>query len=206
MVASSQQATPQQQAVAMWLAIERHGGRPTKAVIATILRYSFGLHFRNGELSTWLKPFRHRAVPGQNGAAHIIEGGRAGADLGRPSRARQIELPVSNLSDPSDLTHDAPHRGKAPRALKLPFDRELLDRRDTILRAVWQRVGAIIGPSTTFTDWRKRNSQIGLSLARNFTVEQVLFAWEEASSQGIVRELRLVQAYIERVECHAVRA
>lgn len=207
MIPCPQQLSPQDEAVALWRAIEAHGGKPTRAAIAVTLRQCFGLRFRDAELVAWLRPFRNGHVPAHNGHAAYNEGARDGHAAERAS-ARAAKVPLFPNSDPpAEDPHVASQpRGPRTQALKLPYDRELLDQRYAILKAVWGRVQPIIGRSTTFSDWRKRNSEIALSLAKGgFSPEQVVFAWEQASARGPVRELSIVQRYIERVESYEAR-
>jgi len=92
---------------------------------------------------------------------------------------------------------------KGVKQTKLPFDRPLLDARYAIMRAVWRKVEPIIGRSTTWANWRARNTHIATALASGgFTPEQVLRAWELASKDAHepVRELSRVQRYLERVQ------
>lgn len=204
-----QRSNPQQQAVALWLAIEERGGRPTREAVAFTLRRCFGFRFRDAELVAWLQPFRH--MPAHNGHATIKEGACDGHEAAHASaRAAKVSL-VSSKSyasrktdGPSDTSESKEgDKTTKSRSLRLPFDRDLMDRRHAILKAVWGRVQPFIQRSTTWTDWRTRNARIAESFARGgYTPEQIVYAWERASEREPVRELSIVQRFLERVETY----
>ena len=96
---------------------------------------------------------------------------------------------------------DATHVEKPPKAQRLPFDRSILDRKTEILKAVWDCVQPFIARTTSYTTWRKRNSDVANDLATlRFIPEKVAEAWRRASDEmgEPIRELSLVQRYLER--------
>ena len=109
-------------------------------------------------------------------------------------------------SSPTEHRPDAPQKRVASKktgALRLPFDRDTLDARNAILAAVWKHLKPIIGRSTTYTDWRKRNAVIARSFAEGgFKPEHIVAAWEDAGKRRgeTIRELSLVQKFIESFE------
>ena len=198
---------PQQVAVAIWKAIEAAGGTPRTEIVAVTLRKCFKARFRDADLIAWLRPFKEdRRMPADSGRTKPL----TGADSGRiPADASRAGDKVSLFSKPVDSLRSstrvavAPHEagtGKAPRATRLPFDRELLDRRTAILKAVWTLVQPTIGGVTTFTRWRARNSTVAASLAKAGVPPNVIVAaWNQVSTRlgEPVRELRLVESEIE---------
>ena len=96
---------------------------------------------------------------------------------------------------------------KAPlKAIKLPFDRADLDARTAILKAVWAQLQPLIGRSTSYSDWRARNSRVAMSFAvGHFEPQHILAAWEDCSKERgePVRELALVQKFLQRIEAGA---
>jgi hypothetical protein len=85
---------------------------------------------------------------------------------------------------------------------QLPFDRALLDSKNAILKAVWNELQPFIGRSSTWTDWRKRNSIVATSLAKlGFTPEQIVASWRRGSEKKgePLRELFMVQRQMDAV-------
>lgn len=140
----------------------------------------------------------------QNGDSGTTYGNHEQPPLIGPPSPAPLSPPLIPPSRVSDTTHVGGDEKNGPvREPKLPFDRTLLDARYAILRAVWKHVEPIIGRSTTWANWRARNSTIAASLAAGgFTPEQIAKAWELASKDigEPVRELSRIQRFLERVE------
>jgi len=203
---------------AMCLALGGHSGRRSvQLMITRVLGYSF----RDAEVGKALSIIRGHhyghhsgttagttsdAQNGGLGTMHGTNPAPAEAPLNGPLSPR---APLSPLNPPIVVSNDTTRveceqeTAKRVREQKLPFDRPLLDARYAIMRAVWRQVEPIIGRSTTWANWRARNTHIATALASGgFTPEQVLRAWELASKDAHepVRELSRVQRYLERVE------
>jgi hypothetical protein len=199
--------------IEFYLALERattHGNIEKARAAAR----SIGCSFTNAESSLWLKPFIDAAEQRQDSRQEVRQGnheeiGRTNGRTHGLTRAVKVSLfedPVdSSLRSSSVAATAAP--AKKPRQQKLPYDRSILDRRVAILKAVWQRVQPLIGRTTTWTDWRKRNGTIAASFALGgFSPEQIVKAWEITTTADgdPVRELWLVQRKLEEISAARV--
>jgi hypothetical protein len=215
---------PRQVVVEFYLALERATGSGSVDKARAAAR-AVGCTFTNSESSEWLKPFTKTAgiTAGKrlkNGVSNgvVIEHGTAGhsaANLGGHNGLTHDNcipglIPESSVLRTSSsgvaLQQPAAKPEKAkrePRNRVLPFDRPVLDLRNAILRSVWEKVQPLVARSTTWTDWRKRNSVIAASLAQGgFSAEQIVYAWEQCRTRDgdPVRELFMVQKWLERVQ------
>jgi len=205
---------PQQEAVALWKYLESRGMNPSINQVGRAL-HTLGIKWRRQDLYAWLRPFRERSVS-QVGNSESLTPEQPGNNSGT-AFARAVIVPLLSNSDdsvpsssgvaPQQPAVKATKAERESRDRALPFDRPVLDCRNAILRAVWERVQPLVARSTTFTDWRKRNAVIAASFALGgFTPDQIVYAWEQCRTRDgdPVRELFMVQKWLERVQ--AVKA
>lgn len=199
--------------IELYLALERATGEGNIHKAQAAAR-AIGYTFDNRESAKWLKPFIEDA---QSRRAAPAAAPKPAPDLStkqhlgsteNSTRARVIELIPSIPGESSELLRNSSSspRVKKTRAVrerknrKLPFDREILDRRDAILHAVWDQLQPFLHVATSFTTWGARNRKIAADLARNWSPEQIVDAWQRASAGHggePIRQLSLVQKFIE---------
>lgn len=188
------------------------GRRTSRREVNAVIAAQLGKGFRPSEVAAVLscirEPLRNQHVT-STGTSKRAQNGKTGTSTGTSREpATLINVTNNNLVDSlrSSTRNGKPSRGERNgRPIKLPFDRDTLDLRNAILKAVWQKVEPIIGRSTSFTDWRKRNATIARTLAeRGYTTEKAVLAWE-ISSQYFgepVREFSMIQRFLEKMHAH----
>lgn len=209
---------PQQVVVEFYIALERATGEGNIHKARTAAR-AIGCNFTNAESSRWLKPFiekaraRRQSAPVAAPLRHLNGTGfenesapllGTGNGLTRGNCIPGLIPEAGSLRSPACAPE--PHKAPVvPRVPTLPFDRDLLDRRRAILKAVWQCVQPIIGRAMTAGEWSKRNARVAGDLARlEWTPEKVEIAWEIACRERgePVRYLSVVQGFLTRVEAY----
>lgn len=128
--------------------------------------------------------------------------GTTNGTIPEPATLELVLVDSLDLSLRSKSRSDKPKRVVQP---SLNFDGEQKRIRYAILRAVWERVQPLIARTTTWTDWRKRNSGIAATFALGgFTPEQIVKAWEitKTADGDPVRELFMVQRKLEQISAH----
>lgn len=119
------------------------------------------------------------------------------------SSLRSSSSSTTNAAAPpfAEVDDDKKQRRRGPpTAIRLPLERAENELRGAILRALWQHIGPSIPRTTSFTDWRARNSKIALSFARaKMTPEHAVKFWQMACHERgqPIRELSIVQRYVE---------
>lgn len=197
--------------VEIYLALERATGEGNIQKARRAARAA-GFSFRNAESVEWLRPFTE--------AARVRRGAPIGEPVGAPVLSTNGHhsghldgLARGNCTPsliPVDSLRSSTRNGepKRERAIKLPFDRETLDRRNAILKAVWGCVQPHIGRATTFTAWRDRNAKSARSLAEaGVDAARAVAAWEVACRKygEPVRQLSAVQDTLAWYEANKER-
>ena len=194
-----------------FLAIERAEGRTSVHRTRAAARAA-GAIFTNAESLLWLRPLiesaqnRHKIGTGfeHESAQNRHKIGTLRARGAKELVPKPIESSSELLRNSSSSSHVASQRGaeREPKAQKLPFDRDLADKRDAILHAVWHELQPYLKRAVTFTLWRQRNNRVAADLAKvGLSPEKVVEAWRIASDRrgDKIRELSLVQKFIEQM-------
>jgi hypothetical protein len=209
--------SPQQEAVALWKYLESRGAKPSVRQVGRLLRSELKLRFRETELRGWLSAFGTR--PGRKsvsvGTQKSSTGDAACTHSGRKADATSREKEVSLFSQESSVLRTSSSGNGKPspvaangKVRSLPLPRPELDARVAILRAVWLHVEPVIGRSTTWTDWKRRNTRVADSFVHGgYSPEQIVAAWECACRKESepVRELSRVQRFLEELAVYRAR-
>lgn len=192
--------------IEIYLALERATGEGNIQKARKAARAA-GFSFTNGESAKWLRPFteaaaKRRAAPVTAPVTAPVLSTKRHLSGHPNGLARVIGTPsliplVDSLR--SSTCAAKPH---TPRQGRLDFDREFLDKRKAILKAVYQRVQPYLHRATTQGDWFKRNAATAGSFVKgNISPEQAVAAWDQALrvKGEPYRQLALVQKFLDEI-------
>lgn len=187
------------------------GQRTSRREVNAVIAKQLGKGFRTAEVAAVLSKLRE-PLRNQHGTSKEPASVLKTCTLGTSREPPGNPLPLLHVQDNLDSELRSSSRngkpspvaanGRAKRVTQLPLDRALLDSKNAILKAVWNELQPFIGRSSTWTDWRARNSVVAASFAKlGFTPEQIVAAWKHASDRKgePLRELFMVQKAMDAV-------